>query len=145
MIMRAENIITIFTAILSSGVLSLLLQRYWAKVDEKKAKEREQSEEVQKERAERELNNKMLKKLYRTNLERTINFVREKLEDIDVSESRLRLYVTELRDDMNDYFEMGGNGATHAAYLELYREIEEKKPELISVAWIDQLSRDIRR
>lgn len=86
----------------------------------------------------------MLKKLFRANLNRTINCVRDKLEDPDISDARLRLYITELHDDMEDYFEMGGNGATHAAYVELYNEIRERKPELISLAWLDFIADDVK-
>ena len=141
--MKIDNIITILAAIISSGVISLCLQRHWSKQDEKKAKERAQSEEAKQERAERELNTRMIKKLFRANLTQTINNVRHWLDDPDVSESQLALYVSELHDDMEDYFTMGGNGATHAAYVELYREISTKKPELISVAWIDSIANDV--
>ena len=100
--------------------------------------------EVQQEKAQQELNAKMLKKLFRANLNRTINCVRDRLEDPDISDARLRLYITELHDDMEDYFEMGGNGATHAAYVELYNEIRERKPELISLAWLDFIADDVK-
>ena len=142
--MSIDNIVTILVAVLSSGIISLLIQRHWAKVDERKATEKEQSEEAKKEKAERELNNRMIKKLFRANLTRTINSVRSWIDDDSVSQSQLLLYVSELHDDMEDYFEMGGNGATHAAYLELYKEIAEKKPELISVAWIDSISTEVK-
>lgn len=141
--MNIESVITIITAILGSGIISLVLQRYWANVDRKRAEEREQSEEARKERSERELNNRMLKKLFRSNLNRTINSVRNQLNDPDITESQLRLYITDLHDDMEDYFEMGGNGATHAAYVQLYHEIARTKPELISIAWLEALSNDL--
>lgn len=143
--MSLDNVITIIVAIMGSGVSSLLLQRHWAKVDEKKAQEKFQSEEAKKERAERELNGRMLKKLFRANLTRTINSVRSQLTDPEVTDSMLRLYITELHDDMEDYFEMGGNGATHAAYVELYEEIKEVRPEFISIAWLDILQDDIKK
>lgn len=142
--MSTENIITIAVAVLSSGLISTLLNRHWSVVDKKNAQERATSEEVQKEKVQQELNSRMLKKLFRANLNRTINAVRDKLEDPDISEARLRLYITELHDDMEDYFEMGGNGATHAAYVELYNEIRERKPELISLAWLDFIANDVR-
>lgn len=142
--MSTEDIITITVAVLSSGLISTLLNRHWSVVDKKNAQERATSEEVQKEKAQQELNAKMLKKLFRANLNRTINCVRDKLEDPDISDARLRLYITELHDDMEDYFEMGGNGATHAAYVELYNEIRERKPELISLAWLDFIADDVR-
>ena len=142
--MSTENIITIVVAVLSSGLISTLLQRYWSQVDKKNAQARETSEEVRKERAQQELNTRMLKKLFRANLNRTINCVRDKLEDLSVSDARLRLYISELHDDMEDYFEIGGNGATHAAYVELYKEIKEVKPELISVAWLDFIANDVQ-
>lgn len=142
--MSTENIITIAVAVLSSGLISTLLNRHWSVVDKKNAQERATSEEVQKEKVQQELNSRMLKKLFRANLNRTINAVRDKLEDPDISEARLRLYITELHDDMKDYFEMGGNGATHAAYVELYNEIRERKPELISLAWLDFIANDVR-
>jgi hypothetical protein len=141
--MSTENIITITVAVLSSGLISTLLNRHWSVVDKKNAQARATSEEVQKEKAQQELNAKMLKKLFRANLNRTINCVRDKLEDPDISDARLRLYITELHDDMEDYFEMGGNGATHAAYVELYNEIRERKPELISLAWLDFIADDV--
>lgn len=143
--MSLDNVITIIVAIMGSGVSSLLLQRHWAKVDEKKAQEKFQSEEAKKERAERELNSRMLKKLFRANLTRTINSVRSQLTDPEVTDSMLRLYITELHDDMEDYFEMGGNGATHAAYVELYEEIKEVRPEFISIAWLDILQDEIKK
>lgn len=142
--MSTEDIITITVAVLSSGLISTLLNRHWSVVDKKNAQERATSEEVQKEKAQQELNAKMLKKLFRANLNRTINCVRDKLEDPDISDARLRLYITELHDDMEDYFEMGGNGATHAAYVELYNEIRERKPELISLAWLDFIEDDVK-
>lgn len=142
--MSTENVITIIVAVLSSGLISTLLNRHWSVVDKKDAQARATSEEVQKEKAQQELNARMLKKLFRANLNRTINCVRDKLEDPNVSDSRLRLYITELHDDMEDYFEMGGNGATHAAYVELYNEIRELKPELISLAWLDFIANDVR-
>lgn len=142
--MSTEDIITITVAVLSSGLISTLLNRHWSVVDKKNAQERATSEEVQKEKAQQELNAKMLKKLFRANLNRTINCVRDKLEDPDISDARLRLYITELHDDMEDYFEMGGNGATHAAYVELYNEIRERKPELISLAWLDFIADDVK-
>lgn len=142
--MSTENIITIAVAVLSSGLISTLLNRHWSVVDKKNAQERATSEEVQKEKVQQELNSRMLKKLFRANLNRTINAVRDKLEDPDISEARLRLYITELHDDMEDYFEMGGNGATHAAYVELYNEIRELKPALISLAWLDFIANDVR-
>ena len=142
--MGTENIITIVVAVLSSGLISTLLQRHWTKVDERQAKERATSEEAQKEKAQQELNTRMLKKLFRANLNRTINCVRDKLEDNNVSDERLRLYITELHDDMEDYFKMGGNGATHAAYIELYKEIKEIKPEFISIAWVECLDKDLQ-
>jgi hypothetical protein len=142
--MSTEDIITITVAVLSSGLISTLLNRHWSVVDKKKAQERATSEEVQQEKAQQELNAKMLKKLFRANLNRTINCVRDKLEDPDISDARLRLYITELHDDMEDYFEMGGNGATHAAYVELYNEIRERKPELISLAWLDFIADDVK-
>ena len=141
--MSTENIITITVAVLSSGLISTLLNRHWSVVDKKNAQARATSEEVQKEKAQQELNAKMLKKLFRANLNRTINCVRDKLEDPDISDARLRLYITELHDDMEDYFETGGNGATHAAYVELYNEIRERKPELISLAWLDFIADDV--
>ena len=143
--MSLDNVITIIVAIMGSGVSSLLLQRHWVKVDEKKAQEKFQSEEAKKERAERELNSRMLKKLFRANLTRTINSVRSQLTDPEVTDSMLRLYITELHDDMEDYFEMGGNGATHAAYVELYEEIKEVRPEFISIAWLDILQDEIKK
>ena len=142
--MSTENIITIAVAVLSSGLISTLLNRHWSVVDKKNDQERATSEEVQKEKIQQELNSRMLKKLFRANLNRTINFVRDKLEDPDISEARLRLYITELHDDMEDYFEMGGNGATHAAYVELYNEIRELKPALISLAWLDFIANDVK-
>lgn len=142
--MSTEDIITITVAVLSSGLISTLLNRHWSVVDKKKAQERATSEEVQQEKAQQELNAKMLKKLFRANLNRTINCVRDKLEDPNISDARLRLYITELHDDMEDYFEMGGNGATHAAYVELYNEIRERKPELISLAWLDFIADDVK-
>ena len=142
--MSTENIITIIVAILSSGLISTLLNRHWSVVDKKDAQARATSEEVRKEKAQQELNARMLKKLFRANLNRTINCVRDKLEDPNVSDSRLRLYITELHDDMEDYFEMGGNGATHAAYVELYNEIRELKPELISLAWLDSIADEVK-
>ena len=142
--MSTEDIITITVAVLSSGLISTLLNRHWSVVDKKKAQERATSEEVQQEKAQQELNAKVLKKLFRANLNRTINCVRDKLEDPDISDARLRLYITELHDDMEDYFEMGGNGATHAAYVELYNEIRERKPELISLAWLDFIADDVK-
>ena len=142
--MSTEDIITITVAVLSSGLISTILNRHWSVVDKKNAQERATSEEVQKEKAQQELNAKMLKKLFRANLNRTINCVRDKLEDPDISDARRRLYITELHDDMEDYFEMGGNGATHAAYVELYNEIRERKPELISLAWLDFIADDVK-
>lgn len=142
--MSTENIITIIVAVLSSGLISTLLQRHWAQVDRKNAQAREDSEEARKERAQQDLNTRMLKKLFRANLSRTINCVRDKLEDPNVSDERLRLYITELHDDMEDYFKMGGNGATHAAYVELYKEIKEVKPEMISIAWVDFIENDVK-
>ena len=142
--MSTENIITIAVAVLSSGLISTLLNRHWSVVDKKNDQERATSEEVQKEKIQQELNSRMLKKLFRANLNRTINSVRDKLEDPDISEARLRLYITELHDDMEDYFEMGGNGATHAAYVELYNEIRELKPALISLAWLDFIANDVK-
>lgn len=142
--MSLENIITIVVAVLSSGLISTILQRHWSQVDRKNTQAQKDSEGARKERAQRELNSRMLKKLFRANLNRTINSVRDKLEDPDISEARLRLYITELHDDMEDYFEMGGNGATHAAYVELYNEIRELKPELISLAWLDFIANDVK-
>lgn len=142
--MSTENVITIVVAVLSSGLISTLLNRHWSVVDKKDAQARATSEEVQKEKAQQELNARMLKKLFRANLNRTINCVRDKLEDPNVSDARLRLYLIELHDDMEDYFEMGGNGATHAAYVELYNEIRELKPELISLAWLDSIADEVR-
>ena len=142
--MSTENVITIVVAVLSSGLISTLLNRHWSVVDKKDAQARASSEEAQKERAQQELNTRMLKKLFRANLNRTINCVRDKLEDPNVSDARLRLYITELHDDMEDYFEMGGNGATHAAYVELYKEIRQIKPELISLAWLDFIEKDVK-
>lgn len=142
--MSTENIITIVVAVLSSGLISTILQRHWSQVDKRNARARETSEEVREERAQRELNTRMLKKLFRANLNRTINCVRDKLHDPSVSDARLRLYISELHDDMADYFEMGGNGATHAAYVELYKEIKEVKPELISIAWLDFIANDVK-
>lgn len=142
--MSTENIITIIVAFIGSGLLGTILQRHWAQVDKKKAEAQENSEEAIKEREQQELNTRMLKKLFRANLDRTINCVRNKLKDSSVSDSTLRLYISELHDDMEDYFEMGGNGATHASYVELYKEIKEVKPELISVAWLDFIADDVR-
>lgn len=142
--MSTENIITIIVAVLSSGLISTLLQRHWAQVDGKNAQAREDSEEARKERAQQDLNTRMLKKLFRANLNRTINCVRDKLDDPNVSDERLRLYISELHDDMEDYFKMGGNGATHAAYVELYKEIKEVKPELITIAWVDFIANDVK-
>lgn len=142
--MSTENVITIIVAVLSSGLISTFLNRHWSVVDKKDAQARATSEEVQKEKAQQELNARMLKKLFRANLNRTINCVRDKLEDPNVSDARLRLYITELHDDMEDYFEMGGNGATHAAYVELYNEIRELKPKLISLAWLDFIANDVK-
>lgn len=142
--MKTENVITIICAVLGSGIISMLLQRYWSKVDEKKAEERAQSEEAKQEKAQRDLNTYMIKKLFRTNLNRTITYIRKLLDDPEITESHLRLELADLRDDMKDYFEMGGNGATHAAYVELYEEIKLKKPELISIAWLDFIAKDVR-
>ena len=142
--MSAENIITIVVAVLSSGLISTILQRHWSQVDRKNTQEQKDSEEARREQEQQELNTRMLKKLFRANLNRTINFVRDKLDDQNISNERLRLYISELHDDMEDYFEMGGNGATHAAYVELYKEIKEIKPELITVAWLDLIENDIK-
>ena len=142
--MSAENIITIVVAVLSSGLISTILQRHWSQVDRKNTQAQKNSEEARREQEQQELNTRMLKKLFRANLNRTINFVRDKLDDQNISNERLRLYISELHDDMEDYFEMGGNGATHAAYVELYKEIKEIKPELITVAWLDLIENDIK-
>lgn len=142
--MSAENIITIVVAVLSSGLISTILQRHWSQVDRKNTQAQKDSEEARREQEQQELNTRMLKKLFRANLNRTINFVRDKLDDQNISNERLRLYISELHDDMEDYFEMGGNGATHAAYVELYKEIKEIKPELITVAWLDLIENDIK-
>lgn len=143
--MSTDGVITIIVAIISSGLISMLLQRYWSKVDEKKAAEKACSEEAQQERAQQELNTRMLKKLFRANLNRTINCVRDKLDNPEITNERLRLEISELHDDMEDYFEMGGNGATHAAYVELYKKIAEVKPELIAIAWLDCIADDVKR
>lgn len=142
--MSTENIITIVVAVLSSGLISTILQRHWSQVDKKNARAQKTSEESRKEREQQDLNTRMLKKLFRANLDRTINCVRNKLKDSHVSDATLRLYILQLHDDMEDYFEMGGNGATHAAYVELYKEIKEVKPELISVAWLDFIADDVK-
>lgn len=141
--MGTENLITIFVAVLGSGLISTLLQRHWLQVDRRTDRARATSAEVQKEREQQELNTRMLKKLFRANLNRTINSIRDTLEDSTISEERLRLSIIELHDDMEDYFEMGGNGATHAAYVELYKEIKRVKPELISLAWLDFIANDV--
>lgn len=141
--LNVENIITIAVAFIGSGVIGTLLQRHWSVVDRRRAEKQAKSEEAIKEREERELNNRMLKKLFRANLNRTINCVRDKISDPDVSQARLKLYITELHDDMEDYFAMGGNGATHAAYVELYKEIAEKRPELISYIWLDAIADEV--
>lgn len=141
--MNIESIITIITAVLGSGILSLLLQRHWSVQDAKRAEQREQSEECKQARADRERDSRMLKKIFRAQLNRTIIDVRHQLDDPTFPESRLRLEIKDLRDDMEDYFQMGGNGGTHAAYVALYKEISEKKPELISEAWIDFIAKDI--
>lgn len=142
--MSAENIITIVVAVLSSGLISTILQRHWSQVDRKNTQAQKNSEEARRDQEQQELNTRMLKKLFRANLNRTINFVRDKLDDQNISNERLRLYISELHDDMEDYFEMGGNGATHAAYVELYKEIKEIKPELITIAWLDLIENDIK-
>lgn len=142
--MSAENIITIVVAVLSSGLISTILQRHWSQVDRKNTQAQKDSEEARREQEQQELNTRMLKKLFRANLNGTINCVRDKLDDQNISNERLRLYISELHDDMEDYFEMGGNGATHAAYVELYKEIKEIKPELISVAWLDFIANDVK-
>ena len=142
--MSAEIIITIVVAVLSSGLISTILQRHWSQVDRKNTQAQKDSEEARREQEQQEWNTRMLKKLFRANLNRTINFVRDKLDDQNISNERLRLYISELHDDMEDYFEMGGNGATHAAYVELYKEIKEIKPELITVAWLDLIENDIK-
>lgn len=141
--MNTESIITIITSVIGSGLLSLLLQRHWAVEDAKKAEEKAQSEEVKREQQARERDSRMLKKIFRANLTREINDVRRELDDPALPDSTLRLHIIDLRDDMADYFEMGGNGATHAAYVALYKEITQKKPELISIAWLDCMSADI--
>ena len=142
--MKTENIITIICAVLGSGIISMLLQRYWSKVDEKKAEERAHSEEAKQEKAQRDLNTYMIKKLFRTNINRTITYIRNILNDPNVSESHLRLELSDLHDDMVDYFEMGGNGGTHAAYVELYQQIKEKRPELITIVWLDFIAKDVK-
>lgn len=141
--MTQESIITIVVSILSSGLIGMFLQRYWKIVDDKKAMERSQSEEARAEREARERDSRMLKKIFRSNLSRSINTVRGQLDDPNVSDSQLRLNINDLHDDMQDYFSMGGNGATHAAYVSLYKEIALKKPELIQLAWIECIASDI--
>ena len=141
--MMSENVITIVASILGSGLIGMLLQRYWKLVDDKKAEQREQSEEARQEREVRERDSRMLKKIFRANLNRSINGVREQIDDPNVSDSQLRLNLQDLHDDMEDYFDMGGNGGTHTAYVALYKEIAAKKPELITVAWLDCLEGDI--
>lgn len=141
--MNIEGIITILTSVFGSGLLSLVLQRHWAVADAKRAEQKEQSEEAKKERIARERDSRMLRKIFCANLNRTIVGVRNKLKDPTVSDSQLRLEIQDLHDDMKDYFAIGGNGGTHAAYVALYKEISEEKPELISVAWLDCLEKDI--
>lgn len=142
--MSTENIITIIVAVLSSGLISTLLQRHWAKVDEKKAAERACSEEAKKERERQELNTRMLKKVFRGTVTAEINQLREQLTNQTVSDDRLELTLIDLKSDIEDYFAMGGNGATHAAYLDLYEKIREVKPSLQTVAWSDFMKEDFK-
>lgn len=141
--MDTESIITIITSVLGSGVISLILQRHWAMVDAKKAEKQSQSMEARRERDARDRDSRMLKKIFRINLNRTIIDVRRHLEDPTYPDSRLRLDIRDLKDDMQDYFDMGGNGGTHAAYVELYKELSDKKPDLISEAWLEFIAKDI--
>ena len=134
--MSTENVVTIIVAILSSGLISTLLQRHWSRVDSKR-------EEVKKDRERQELNTRMLKKVFRGTVISEINQLREQLNNQTVSDDRLELTLKDLKSDIEDYFAMGGNGATHAAYTDLYRKICETKPELQTIAWSEFINKDL--
>ena len=53
--MSAENIITIVVAVLSSGLISTILQRHWSQVDRKNTQAQKDSEEARREQDAEEI------------------------------------------------------------------------------------------
>lgn len=141
---RAQTLIS-FMSILFSGQLILAV---WQVIKEILDRRREKSKENQKETTGQLLMEDMMKRVFRTTLKNQLQQIFIELDNLDqYSRSQVMLDLIELKDNMELYIQIGGNGAVHRLYSTLLTKLI-KNPEFVSfvdAAWIESIGSEIKK
>lgn len=129
-------------SILFSGQLILAI---WQVVKEILDRRRERN---QREHSDQFLMQDMMKRVFRTTLKNQLQQIFIELDNIDrYSKSQVMLDLMELKDNMELYIKMGGNGAVHRLYSTLLEKLLED-PDLVSfvdAAWIESIGSEVEK
>lgn len=141
---KVETIITIMSIVFSGQLLLAIWQIIKEITDRRKAKK----EAADKSRSGIVLIEDMLKRVFRTTLKNQLQQIFIELDNIDkYSKAQILLDLTELKDNMELYLKMGGNGAVHRLYATLLDRLLHD-PGLVSyidAVWIETIGNEIQK
>lgn len=132
-------------SILFSGQLILAI---WQVIKEVLDRKREKELSILRENSGQLLMQDMMKRVFRTTLKNQLQQIFIELDNIDrYSKSQVMLDLMELKDNMELYIKIGGNGAVHRLYSTLLEKLLED-PDLVSfvdAAWIESIGSEVEK
>ena len=141
---KAETIIKIMSIVFSGQLILAIWQVIKEILDRKRAKK----DAEEKSRSGIVLIEDMLKRVFRTTLKNQLQQIFIELDNIDkYPKSQILLDLTELKDNMELYLKMGGNGAVHRLYATLLDRLLHD-PDLVSyidAVWIETIGSEIQK
>lgn len=141
---KTETILTIMGIVFSGQLLLAIWQIIKEVLDRRKAKK----DAEDKSKSGIILIEDMLKRVFRTTLKNQLQQIFIELDNIDkYSKAQILLDLTELKDNMELYLKMGGNGAVHRLYATLLERLLHD-PDLVSyidAVWIETIGSEIQK
>ena len=144
-IMDKIEIIVPLMSVLFSGQLVLAV---WQIIKEVNDRKRAKKEAEMKERSGNEFQIDLIKRIYRTTLKEQLRQIFTELDNLDkYAKPQVMLDLTELKDNMELYIKIGGNGAVHRLYATLLRKLlnDQSLVQFIDAAWIESIGGEIKQ
>lgn len=141
---KAETIIKVMGIVFSGQLILAIWQVIKEILDRRKAKK----DAEEKSKSGIILIEDMLKRVFRTTLKNQLQQIFSELDNVDkYSKAQILLDLTELKDNMDLYLKMGGNGAVHRLYGTLLERLLHD-PDLVSyidAVWIEAIGSEIQK
>lgn len=139
------EIIVPLMSVLFSGQLVLAV---WQIIKEVNDRKRAKQEALNKERSGNEFQIDLIKRIYRTTLKEQLRQIFTELDNLDkYAKPQVMLDLTELKDNMELYIKIGGNGAVHRLYATLLKKLmnDPALVQFIDAAWVDNIGNEIKQ